>query len=461
MQLSPLLVALLFASCATAPHVDRSEARGAAPLEPVVEGRLRATESSAPRTDEVVVVLCGELLAVPGEDPIPNASLVIRNGVIESVGTDDTRIEGAELVDLRDHFVLPGLIDCHTHLTGESVPVAERIRRQMSETEAHAAIDGVVYAERTLLAGFTTVRNVGSSGSTGLALRDRIEAGMIPGPRMLVSGPAVSVTGGHGDWTNSLSPVLRPSQGPETATSDGPAEVRKAVRSRIREGVDLIKITATGGVLSMTAAGVNQQFFEDELEAIVEAANRMGRKVAAHAHGADGIKAALRAGVSSIEHGTYLDDEAIELFLETGAYLVPTIHAGKYVEEKARIADYYPPEIQEKAAAVGPVIQGAFGRAHAKGVRVAFGTDVGVGAHGTNALEFVYMAEAGMSPADCLVTATIHAADLCGILDTVGTLEEGKQADLIAVSGDPLTDVRVLQDVQFVMKGGKTYKAPR
>ena len=425
-----------------------------------------AAQAEAPSAETTQVIHCGTLLAVPGAEPRVGVSLVVSEGKVSQVveGFIDA-VEGSEgaieIIDLSEHFVLPGLIDCHTHLTGQSVPVSERIRRTLSETEAHAAIDGVVYAERTLKAGFTTVRNVGSRGSTGIALRDRIDSGMIPGPRMLVSGPAVTVTGGHGDWTNSISPVLRPEQGPETATADGPDEVRKAVRARIREGVDLIKITATGGVLSMTAAGVNQQFFEDELAAIVEAANRMGRKVAAHAHGADGIKAALRAGVSSIEHGTYLDDEAIELFIETGAYLVPTIHAGKFVEEKAREEGYYPPAIQAKASAVGPVMQGAFGRAHARGVKVAFGTDVGVGDHGTNALEFVYMAEAGMSPADCLVSATINAAELCGIADEVGTLEPGKAADVIAVKGNPLDDVKVLQDVRFVMKGGAVFATPR
>ncbi len=423
---------------------------------------LPSTRAAAPPA-QTQVLHCGKLLAVPGEAPRAQVSVVVANGkIVEIVDGFVEQIEGAEqidIVDLRERFVLPGLIDCHTHLTGQSVPVAERIRRTLSETQAHAAIDGVVYAERTLLAGFTTVRNVGSHGSTGIALRDRIASGMIPGPRMVVSGPAVTVTGGHGDWTNSISPVLRPEQGPETATADGPSEVRKAVRARIREGVDLIKITATGGVLSMTAAGISQQFFQDELDAIVEAANRMGRKVAAHAHGADGIKAALRAGVASIEHGTYLDDEAIDLFLATGAYLVPTIHAGKYVEEQAKLPDYYPPAIRAKAASVGPVIQGAFGRAHARGVKIAFGTDVGVGDHGTNALEFVYMHEAGMSPTDCLISATIHAADLCGILDEVGTLEPGKAADVIAVRGDPLADVAVLQDVRFVMKGGAVYRS--
>jgi imidazolonepropionase-like amidohydrolase len=416
-----------------------------------------------PAAVDATVLHCGTLLAIAGEEPRSEVSLVVRDGRIESVLDGFvTAVDGAEaarVVDLSDRFVLPGLIDCHTHLTGQSVPVAERIRRRMQETEAHAAIDGTVYAERTLMAGFTTVRNVGSGGSTAIALRDRIASGTIVGPRMLVAGPAVSVTGGHGDWTNSISPILRPDQGWHTATSDGPSEVRKAVRARIREGVDLIKITATGGVLSMTAAGVDQQFFEDELEAIVEAANRMGRKVAAHAHGADGIKAALRAGVASIEHGTYVDDEAIELFVETGAYLVPTIHAGKYVAEKAQVEGYYPPAIEAKAAAVGPVMQGALGRAYAGGVRIAFGTDVGVGDHGTNALELVYMHEAGVPAEACLVSATIHAADLCGILDEVGTLEAGKYADVIAVRGNPLEDVAVLQDVSFVMKEGTVYKA--
>lgn len=420
---------------------------------------------AAHASDARTVVHVGTLYAVPGAAPMTRATVVIVNDTIDRV-LDGYR-DPAELfdpgvesrvIDLKDHFVVPGLMDCHTHLLGQNLPAFERMRRRMQETEPYSVIDGVVYAERTLMAGFTTVRNVGSSGQTGIALRDRINQGMIPGPRMFVSGPSVTVTGGHGDGTNSMSPVLRPEQGPETAPADGPAEVRKAVRARVREGVDLIKITATGGVLSPTAAGVDQQFFDDELESIVEAARMMGRKVAAHAHGADGIKAALRAGVASIEHGTYLDDEAIALFVEKGAYLVPTIHAGKFVEEKAKEEGYFPAAVRSKAAAVGPVIQGAFGRAHKAGVKIAFGTDVGVGAHGTNALEFVYMHEAGMSPEDCLKTATVNAADLIGVSDKLGTIEAGKLADLVALDSDPMRDVTAYQRVVFVMKDGVVYR---
>lgn len=412
---------------------------------------------------DTTIIHCGNLIAVPGQATQKQMTILVIHDKIDRIVDGYATPDQLDLdpdttvIDLKDRWVTPGLIDCHTHLTLEILPAAERMRRSMQEGEAHGAIDGVANARKTLAAGFTTVRNVGSPGSTGLALRDRINKGVVPGPRMFVSGPAVSVTGGHGDRTNALSPVLRPDMAPYTDTADGPYEARKAVRARVREGVDLIKITATGGVLSPTAAGIEQQFFDDELESIVEAARMMGRKVAAHAHGSEGINAALRAGVDSIEHGSYLNDESIDLFKKTGAYLVPTIHAGKFVEEKAKIDGYFPPAIRDKAAAVGPIIQDAFGRAYKAGVNIAFGTDVGVGAHGTNAREFVYMHEAGMTPEDCLISATINAAKLIGVEDKLGTLEEGKYADLIAVPRDPMADVTAYQDVVFVMKGGKMF----
>tara|TARA_A100000171_G_scaffold1480_1_gene1644 strand:+ start:3071 stop:4405 length:1335 start_codon:yes stop_codon:yes gene_type:complete len=411
------------------------------------------------------IIHCGHLIAIPGQPTQSQMTLVIVNNSIDRIisgyeSPQDLNLDtSTTVIDLKDKWVVPGLIDCHTHLTGQNLPASERMRRTLQETEAHSAIDAVANAQRTISAGFTTVRNVGSGGSVGLALRDRINQGVVPGPRMFVSGPALSVTGGHGDGTNSLSPALRPQQHEHTMTADGPYEARKAVRARVREGVDLIKITATGGVLSNTAAGVDKQFFVDELESIIEAARMMGRKVAAHAHGTDGINAALRAGVDSIEHGTYIDEESIKLFKETGAYLVPTIHAGKFVEEKSKIDDYFPPAIRDKAATVGPLIQDSFARAYKAGVNIAFGTDVGVGAHGTNALEFVYMHEAGMSPEDCLISATINAATLIGVQDKIGTLEQGKYADLIALPIDPMKDVRAYQRVDFVMKDGAIYRS--
>ena len=406
------------------------------------------------------VIHCGELLAVPGEDPVSRVSVVVRDGRIESVQRgyiDASSIApDAELVDLSDAFVMPGLFDCHTHITGQ---LSRDVRlRRVVETDADSAINGVIYARLTLMAGFTTIRNVGSSGDAAFALRDAIAAGKVPGPRILVAGESISPTGGHSDGTLGYREGLLPEPAAMEGIGDGVPGVRRAVRAQVKRGADLIKLTATGGVLSNTAAGVEQQLFDDELAAIVLTARLLGRKVAAHAHGATGINAALRAGVDSIEHGTYLDDESIRLFNETGAYLVPTIHAGEFVAAKAGEDGYFPPPVRHKAATVGPIIKASAGRAYRGGVKIAFGTDVGVGEHGTNADEFIFMNEAGIPPMACLASATVVAAELCGLSEQLGTVEAGKLADIIAVPSSPLENIAAMRDVSFVMKGGRVFK---
>lgn len=421
---------------------------------------LLSLASPALAQDEPIYIHCGTLLAVPGEDPVEDVTVVVRGGVIEAVREGFIEPGNGAIIDLRETFVMPGLFDCHVHLTNELQPMAIRLRRMVAEGPQHGAARGAAYAERTLMAGFTTVRNVGASGGADLALRDVINSGDVVGPRMLCAGETISVTGGHGDRTNGYGRNLLEAIGTGPGVADGVAACREAVRLQVKHGADLIKLTATGGVLSIAATGVDQQFFDDELEAIVQTAHSMGRKVAAHAHGTTGINAALRAGVDSIEHGTYLDEESIRLFKQTGAYLVPTIHAGKYVAEKAGVEGYFPPAIHSKARTVGPQIQDSLGRAYRAGVNIAFGTDCGVGEHGTNYREFVYMVEAGVTEMDALMMATVHAADLCGVSDTLGTIEPGKLADLIAIDGDPLEDIAVLnpEGVGFVMKQGAVYK---
>ena len=426
-----------------------------------VAAGVAAQEVEGPR---VVLVWCGTLLAVPGDDPLSGVTLVVRDrrvaevrsGYAEAGDLEGVDPEWVEVIDLRGSTVLPGLIDAHVHMTSEySADV--RLRR-VQESDADAALRGAAHARRTLEAGFTTVRDLGSSGDSALALRDAIEAGLVPGPRLLVAGEAITPTGGHGDGTLGYREDLFDVPGAAQGIADGVAGARQAVRAQVKRGADVIKLTATGGVLSTTAAGTDRQFFNDELEAIVVTSRLLGRKVAAHAHGADGINAALRAGVDSIEHGTFLDETSIELFRASGAFLVPTILAGKTVEERAHLPGYFPPPVVEKALQVGPQIQEAFRRAHAAEVRIAFGTDSGVSRHGENAREFLYMVEAGMTPAEAIAAATTNAAELLGVGSEIGTLEPGKAADLIATRENPLVDVGVLQRVHFVMKGGVVYK---
>lgn len=424
--------------------------------------------ASEPRADRYTLIRCGHVLAVPGKPAQENATIVVRNGLIDRIadgliGPDlsAAKQSGAtiEEIDLKSSYVLPGLIDCHVHITFEFT--ADARLRAVTESDAASALHGVAFARKTIDAGFTTVRDVGSSGEVCFALRDAIERGEIAGPRILAAGEAISVTGGHGDGSNGYRPDLFGVPGAEKGIADGPDECRKAVRYQIKLGADCIKLTATGGVLSASTAGLRQHFFDDELQAIIDTAHSMGRKVAAHAHGLDGINAALRAGVDSIEHGSYLNDTSITLFKEHKAFLVPTLLAGFTVAKNAETPGYYLPMVASKAKVVGPKMLDMFKRAHEGGVKIAFGTDTGVSPHGENALEFALMVKGGMTPTEAIYAATVTASDLCGLAAQIGTLEAGKSADIIAVSGDPTKDVTELERVRFVMKSGTVYKPAR
>jgi imidazolonepropionase-like amidohydrolase len=407
---------------------------------------------------------CGVLLAVPGEDPLSNVTVIVKGGRIAEVVSgpvDPETFAGSEnveitRVDLSERFVMPGLIDTHTHITRESHPDSQLRALQLSD--ADVALEAVPFARRTLEAGFTTIRNLGSGGDAAFALRDAIARGIVVGPRILVAGEVISPTGGHGDRTLGYREDLFSVLGPMRGVADGPDACRAAVRAQVKRGADVIKVAVTGGVLSRGAGGTEQQLFQDEIEAVVETAHLLGRKVAAHAHGTKGINAALRAGADSIEHGTFLDDDSTRLFRETGAYLVPTLFGAETVAEGAKIPGRFPPEIAEKALKVGPLMKEGFQRALDGRVRIAFGTDAGVSPHGQNAREFGYMVAAGMSEEDAIISATRAAADLLGLADEIGTIETGKVADLVATAGNPLVDIGELDRVVFVMRGGVIYR---
>ncbi|WMW81728.1 amidohydrolase family protein [Undibacterium cyanobacteriorum] len=416
---------------------------------------------SAPSFAQQTVVDCGKLLDVKAGVWRDKMSVVIENKQIKSIVPSQS-LTGEQRVDLSGYHCLPGLIDMHVHLSDETKPQVEQFRSTLTLDSADIAFRSIKYAERTLMAGFTSVRDLGASDGLNISLKRAIENGDVQGPRMFTAGKSIATTGGHADPSNGYNRKLRNAlgkPGPEDGVVNGVESAREAIRSRYQEGADLIKITATAGVLSQASSGDNTQFSDEELQAIVSTAKDYGFRVAAHAHGNEGIKRALRAGIDSIEHGTYMDDEAIALFKQKGAWYVPTISAGRFVADKAKIDNYYSPLVQPKAAAIGPRIQSTFARAIKAGVKIAFGTDAGVFPHGDNAKEFGYMVEAGMTPLAAIRSATLSAAELLNQSQRLGSLEAGFAADMIAVKVDPLKDVKALESVAFVMKDGRVVKS--
>jgi len=405
------------------------------------------------------VIHAGLLINGESSVPSPEMSIVIEGSKIQSIETGyitpDTE---DEFIDLSGYTVLPGLMDMHVHLSSEYSK--NSYQERISLNAGDYAIRAVSNAEKTLMAGFTSVRNLGDRGGVSISLRNAIEKGIVVGPRIFSSGTTIASSGGHGDSTNSLNQSLTSDPGPAEGIVNSVNDASKAVRFRYKEGADLIKITATGGVLSNAKNSQNPQLTEEEISQIVNMAKDYGFKVAAHAHGSEGIKRAVRAGVHSIEHGTLMDDEGMRLMREKGTYYVPTIIAGLWVAEKARDPDFFPELVRPKAAEIGPLIKGTFGRAYQAGVKIAYGTDTGVSAHGNNATEFKHMVEAGMPPMKAIQSATVEAAKLLGEYDQLGSLAEGKVADIIAVNGNPVEDITILEEVDFVMKSGRVYKSP-
>ena len=402
------------------------------------------------------IIHCGKLI-VPQSLTVENEMSILiegnkivdlQKGYIKASGTD-------KLIDLKSKTVMPGLIDCHVHITSETKK--GNAADAFTLNPADIAFESLKYANATLMSGFTTVRDLGGNG-VNIAIRNAINKNSVIGPRVFTAGKSIATTGGHADPTNSYRKDLMGNPGPNEGVINGPDEAYQAVRQRYKEGSDVIKITATGGVLSQAKDGANAQFTLEEVKAIVAAAKDYGFKVAAHGHGAEGIKRAIIGGVNSIEHGTFMDDEGMQLMKQYGTYLVPTIIAGKSTADSAKIQGYYSAIVTPKALATGPLIQATFAKAYKAGVKIAFGTDAGVFAHGKNWKEFVYMNEAGMPILECIKAATVNAADLLGVSSTLGTIEKGKLADIIAVDGDPTKDVYAMGKVKFVMKDGAVYK---
>lgn len=419
---------------------------------------LPASAQTAPVGADRIYIHAGTLLDRPGNPPRRNATIIVADRRIEAV--QDGLVPppaGARLIDLSDQFVLPGLIDSHVHLTSDRAGV-EGVLAGFTDSIPLASYEAAWNARKTLEAGFTTVRNLGSESGITLGLRDAISRGWVVGPRIVDAGTSLSTSTGHMDPTLGIREEFHEALRESGSTCDGPDDCRRAVRRQIAAGADLIKIATTGGVNSRIGLGLGAQMFEDEARAIVETAHLYGKKVAVHAHGADGINLALRVGADSIEHGTMLDEEGIRLFRRTGAYYVPTLSTvNGYIERLRTNPGAYTPEVREKIEWRIGITGQSLRRAVPAGVRIAFGTDAGVSMHGRNADEFLLMVEHGMDPMSAIRAATVNAADLLGLASEVGTIEPGKSADIIAVAGDPLADVARLRDVDFVMARGRVH----
>ena len=403
------------------------------------------------------LIHAGKVIDGVSETVIENVTIRIEGSRIQNIESGFTDPDQNDtLIDLKDQTVLPGLIDTHVHLTGE-YNENSRLKRFISN-EADYALDSALYAKKTLEAGFTVVRNLGDTYNVTIALNKAIKSNKVPGPIIFTAGKTLSSTGGHGDPTNGWAKIIMGDPGPNEGIVNGVEDARKAVRQRYKDGADWIKITATGGVLSVAKSGENPQFTDDELTAIVETAKDYGMRVAAHAHGSEGMKRAVLAGVASVEHGTYMNREIMDLMIDRGTYYVPTLLASDWVAEKAEIDGFFPELVRPKAAAIGPVALGTFTDAYSYGVPIVFGTDTGVSAHGDNAQEFALMVQGGMPEMEAIQSATSVAARFLGIENTHGSIEVGKQADIISVAKDPLRDISSLESVNFVMKAGLIYK---
>ena len=403
------------------------------------------------------VIHCGRLIDGRREQPQMEMTLVVEGGKIARVTPGYAKpAAGDTRIDLREFTVLPGLMDMHTHLMSQHS--RESYTERFFMDQADYALRSTLHARRTLMAGFTTVRELGDNGVNSIALRKAIEQGWTPGPRIFTAGKSLATTGGHADPSNALRGDYRRDPGPLEGVINGVDDARKAVRQRYKDGADLIKLTATGGVLSLAASGDNPQFTDEELRAVVAIAKDYRMTVAVHAHGTEGIRRAVLAGVDSIEHGTYMTDDIMELMKQKGTYWVPTNMAGEWVAKQAEVPGYFPEIVRPKAAAIGPAIAATFKKAYAAGVKIAFGTDSGVSPHGDNAREFELMVAGGMPPMKAIQSATLEASRLLRIDDRLGTLEEKKTADIIAVKGNPLDNISALRDVAFVMKDGVVFK---